>query len=99
MQARLRFFFMQSMATLRTSELFDMIIDYPDSLPALSDLKETLQHTHTHAQLSASLAEAIDTRLLKPGTDTSKSEIPHIQPDPARPRQIPPDPAHPTRSR
>ncbi|KAL1514528.1 hypothetical protein AB1Y20_003625 [Prymnesium parvum] len=71
-QARLHFFLMQSLAELRTAELFDIIIDYPDSLPALSDLKECLQHTHQHADVVASLSKAIDQRLLKPGTDTSK---------------------------
>ena len=49
-----------------------MIIDYPDSVPALSDLRETLQHTHQHTEMVTSLSEAIDARLLKPGTDTSK---------------------------
>jgi anaphase-promoting complex subunit 2 len=69
--ARLRFFLMQSLATLRISELFDIIVDYPDSLPALGDLKECLLHTHQHADAVASLAEAIETRLLKPGADTA----------------------------
>ena len=62
---------MQSLATLRISELFDMIKDYPDSLPALTDLKECLTHTHQHADAVAVLAEAIDSRLLKPGADTA----------------------------
>ena len=45
--ARLRFFLMQSLATLRISELFDLIVDYPDSLPALADLKVRLSlHPH-----------------------------------------------------
>ena len=45
--ARLRFFLMQALATLRISELFDLIVDYPDSLPALADLKVRLSlHPH-----------------------------------------------------
>ena len=68
---RLRFFLMQSLATLRIGELFDLIVDYPDSLPALADLKECLSHTHMHADAVASLADAIDARLLKPGADTA----------------------------
>eukprot|EP00965_Chrysotila_dentata_P165159 5453338-Pleurochrysis_carterae.AAC.2 len=32
LQARLRFFVMQSLAFLRISELFDIIVDYPDSV-------------------------------------------------------------------
>ena len=62
---------MHSLATLRTSELFDLIVDYPDSLPALADLKECLVHTHQYAEAVQALAEAIDTRLLKPGADTA----------------------------
>ena len=69
--ARLRFFLMQSLATLRISELFDVIVDYPDSMPALADLKECLAHTHQHSDAVTSLAEAIDARLLKPGADTA----------------------------
>ena len=71
-QVRLRYFIMQSLAALRTTELFDIIIDFPDSLPAVSDLKECLQHTHQHAQVVSALSDYIDQRLLKPGTDTSK---------------------------
>ena len=48
-----------------------MIVDYPDSLPALVDLKECLVHTHQHQDAVATLAEAIDSRLLKPGADTA----------------------------
>ena len=66
-----RFFLMQSLATLRISELFDVIVDYPDSMPALADLKECLAHTHQHSDAVTSLAEAIDARLLKPGADTA----------------------------
>lgn len=40
--AGLRFFLMESLATLRIHELFDLIVDYPDSLPALTDLRESV---------------------------------------------------------
>ena len=69
--ARLRFFMMQSLASLRIQELFDIIVDFPDSLPALVDLKECLVHTHQHQDAVAVLAEAIEARLLKPGADTA----------------------------
>ena len=68
--ARIRFFLMQALATLRISELFDMIVDYPDSLPALNDLKACLEHTHQHEEAVKSLQDAIESRLLKPGTNT-----------------------------
>ncbi len=69
--ARLRFYCMSCLASLRTSELFDVIVDYPDSLPALDDLKTCLDHTHLHAETVVSLARSIDQRLLMPGADTA----------------------------
>ena len=69
--ARLQFFLRQSLGSLRICELFDLIVDYPDSMPAILDLKECLIHTHQHADAVAVLAEAIELRLLMPGADTA----------------------------
>jgi hypothetical protein len=69
--ARLRFFLFQSLASLRIQELFDLIKEYPDSLPAISDLKACLIRTHQHSEAAQVLARAIDSRLLKPGADTA----------------------------
>ena len=44
-RARLRFFFMQSLAGMRIAELFDILVDFPDSTPALDDLHALLLRT------------------------------------------------------
>ena len=53
--ARLRFVTMQSLASLRISELFDLVVDWPESLPALDDLNECLRHTREHSRLVVQL--------------------------------------------
>ena len=53
--ARLRFALMQSVASLRIDELFDIVIDWPDSRPALDDLTECLRHTRQHSRLVTQL--------------------------------------------
>ncbi|EIN12815.1 ubiquitin-protein ligase [Punctularia strigosozonata HHB-11173 SS5] len=55
---------------LRTSEIFDIIVDYPDSVPALGDLKECLLRVDQRAQLVQALRKANKKRLLHPGADT-----------------------------
>jgi hypothetical protein len=39
----------------RIGELFDIIADFPESLPAVQDLKECLNHTNQHSELVSSL--------------------------------------------
>ena len=70
--ARLRFVTMQSLASLRISELFGIIKEWPDSTAAVDDLEECLRHTREHSRLVSSLRSQIAQRLLKPGVDTSK---------------------------
>ena len=53
------------------AHIFDLIIAYPTSLPALSDLAATLPHTHLHQSLTASLLSALHARLLLPSTSTT----------------------------
>ncbi|KAH7105576.1 hypothetical protein BKA62DRAFT_690199 [Auriculariales sp. MPI-PUGE-AT-0066] len=60
----------KSLGDLRTSEIFDIIVDYPDSSPALNDLKECIQHLDQRAQLVTSLRKLNKRRLLHPGADT-----------------------------
>ena len=62
---------MQSLASLRIDELFDIVIDWPDSRPALDDLTECLRHTRQHSRLVTQLRAQVSQRLLKPGADTS----------------------------
>ncbi|GAA5986672.1 hypothetical protein JCM10908_003852 [Rhodotorula pacifica] len=55
---------------LRTTELFDIIIAYPASQPALEDLKVCLQKTDQRSLLVSRLRLQLSERLLHPGVDT-----------------------------
>ncbi|KAJ7246180.1 ubiquitin-protein ligase [Mycena rebaudengoi] len=52
------------------SQIFDIIIDFPDSMGALQDLKECLQRVDQRASLVQALRKANRKRLLHPGADT-----------------------------
>ncbi|GAA5869819.1 hypothetical protein JCM3774_000505 [Rhodotorula dairenensis] len=55
---------------LRTTELFDIILAFPSSQPALEDLKICLQKTDQRSLLVARLRAQLSERLLHPGVDT-----------------------------
>ena len=58
LQTRLEFFAHECFASMRISEMFDIIIDFPDSMPALEDLRECLSKTHQLPSLIQSLSQA-----------------------------------------
>lgn len=60
-----------TLGDLRISSLFDLVIDYSDSLPALEDLKDCLRHTDDYRKLVAIFGTAVRTRLLHPGAATA----------------------------
>ena len=83
---RLELFTYESFANLRISELFDIIIDFPDSIPALHDLRDCLIKTNQLSHLIRSLNQAyvphntllsthtmfsFKKRLLHPGANTA----------------------------
>ncbi|KAH8104540.1 hypothetical protein BXZ70DRAFT_593840 [Cristinia sonorae] len=68
--SRLDFHVCKTLADLRTKEIFDIIIDYPDSTNALKDLKECLARVDQRSQLVQTLRKANKRRLLHPGADT-----------------------------
>lgn len=67
----LRSFVYEELAKLHTSALFNLVIDYPDSLPTLLDLRECLQYTDGYTPLVDTFGTAIKTRLLHPGAATT----------------------------
>jgi anaphase-promoting complex subunit 2 len=71
-KARFRFHLQERFCELRISELFDVIKTFPDSKPALLDLRDTLERTHLHRKLVLSLREVLQQRLLHPGANTSQ---------------------------
>nr|XP_058951089.1 anaphase-promoting complex subunit 2-like isoform X1 [Pocillopora verrucosa] len=68
---KLKYFMYKSFADLRISELFTIIVEYPDSLPAIKDLKSCLEVTDQRKELISSLRSAFERRLLHPGANTS----------------------------
>jgi anaphase-promoting complex subunit 2 len=71
-QTRLEFFLYEVYCDLRINELFDIITDFPDSMPCLEDLRTCLERTQQHRELVASLRLALGRRLLHPGANTSQ---------------------------
>ncbi|KAL6069171.1 Anaphase-promoting complex subunit 2 [Balamuthia mandrillaris] len=70
-KTRLSFHLYETFAGLRIRGLFDIIVDFPDSEPALLDLKECLAHTDQQPFLVSSLTSAFKQRLLHAGANTS----------------------------
>ncbi|OSX59891.1 hypothetical protein POSPLADRAFT_1149567 [Postia placenta MAD-698-R-SB12] len=68
--SRFDFHVCKTLADLRTKEIFDIIVDYPDSSGALQDLKECLARVDQRAPLVQTLRKANKKRLLHPGADT-----------------------------
>ncbi|XP_056634771.1 anaphase-promoting complex subunit 2 [Diorhabda sublineata] len=55
---------------MRIDQLFNIIIEYPESLPALEDLRLCLPRTDLKSMLTKTLQKAMETRLLHPGVST-----------------------------
>ncbi|KAF5377908.1 hypothetical protein D9615_006791 [Tricholomella constricta] len=68
--SRFDFHMNKTLCDLRTKEIFDIIIDFPDSVGALQDLRDCLQRVDQRAALVQSLRKAHRKRLLHPGADT-----------------------------
>jgi anaphase-promoting complex subunit 2 len=62
---------LETLGALRSSDMFDIVIDYPDSAPALQDLAVCLQHTSLAGHFAASFRAALQQRLLHAGAATS----------------------------
>ena len=55
---------------MRISELFNMIRRFPESRPAIVDLRECLKRTRQHREVTRVLRGVFDTRLLIPAAET-----------------------------
>ncbi|RVW84122.1 Anaphase-promoting complex subunit 2 [Vitis vinifera] len=54
----------ETLQDLRIAKLFEIIVDYPDSSPAIEDLKQCLEYTGQHSKLVDSFISALRYRLL-----------------------------------
>ncbi|KAF9164413.1 Anaphase-promoting complex subunit 2 [Actinomortierella ambigua] len=69
--SRLEFYFFKTFGDQRVKEFFDIIVDCPESEPAVHDLKKCIEWTGQKDQLQSSLLLAMDKRLLHPGAETT----------------------------
>ncbi|OAV97804.1 hypothetical protein PTTG_01338 [Puccinia triticina 1-1 BBBD Race 1] len=68
--SRFEYHIYKSLSELRINELFDIIVDFPETMPVLQDLKICLNKTDQRAYLVHKLRAANTRRLLHPGADT-----------------------------
>lgn len=68
--ARFEYHVHKTLGLLRSTELFDIIIDYPESKAALDDLKTCLIKTDQRGIVVTRLRGLMSRRLLHPGADT-----------------------------
>lgn len=67
---KLAHFLYETYTRTRIEQLFNIIIEYPDSQPAVEDLRMCLQKTDLRPYLTHKLQRALETRLLHPGVNT-----------------------------
>ncbi|KAL5720693.1 anaphase-promoting complex subunit 2 [Ranunculus cassubicifolius] len=70
-QLRLDYFAYETLQDLRIAKLFEIIVDYPDSSPAIEDLKQCLTYTGQHSKLVESFKSSLRYRLLTAGASTN----------------------------
>ena len=70
-RGRLEYAIYERLGSLRIDEFFNVIVEFPDSLPAVDDLRRCLRRTTLHDRLTSSLRGALQRRLLIPGAPTS----------------------------
>lgn len=58
------------LAELRTTELFDIVCNWPESLPALVDLRTAVTTPQQRLKLTDAFSAALEDRLLHPGSST-----------------------------
>lgn len=67
----------ETFAKTHIDQLFNIIIEFPESEPAILDLKICLEKTDLRGTLVSSLKTALETRLLHPGLDFMYTEYLH----------------------
>ncbi|XP_058810288.1 anaphase-promoting complex subunit 2 [Phymastichus coffea] len=67
---KLGYFLYETYTRVRIEQLFNIVIEYPDSRPAVDDLRACLQRTDLRAYLVRTLQGALRARLLHPGVST-----------------------------
>lgn len=76
---KLKHLLFETYTRTRIDQLFNIIIEYPDSDPAIEDLRHCLQKTDLRGYLTQKLQRALETRLLHPGVNTPDILTAYIQ--------------------
>ncbi|KAF9110207.1 Anaphase-promoting complex subunit 2 [Mortierella sp. AM989] len=69
--SRLEFYFFKTFGDLRIKEFFDIIVEHPESTPAVLDLSTCIKWTGQRDQLQNAIIAAIEKRLLHAGAETT----------------------------
>ena len=69
-EAQIHYILADCYCIIRQNEIFDIVTEYPDSLPAIIDLNHVLQKTHAMNDFIATLKDTFRERLLHPGAQT-----------------------------
>ncbi|KAH8402264.1 hypothetical protein KR009_010883 [Drosophila setifemur] len=69
-KVKLTYFMYETFAQNVISQFFSIIIDYPDSIPAIDDLKICMEKIDMRVYLTESLRSSLEARILHPGVNT-----------------------------
>lgn len=68
---RLAHFLFETYTKARIDQLYNIIIEFPESQPAVEDLRECLERTDMRPFLTSTLKNVLETKLLHLGVNTS----------------------------
>ncbi|GFR52612.1 hypothetical protein Agub_g15128, partial [Astrephomene gubernaculifera] len=68
---RLSYLVFETLGRLRLGQMFDIVVDYPDSLPAIRDLAACLRHTNLQSLFVSSFRRSLQQRLLHAGASAT----------------------------
>ncbi|XP_017070448.1 anaphase-promoting complex subunit 2 [Drosophila eugracilis] len=69
-EVKLTYFMYETFAQSVIGQFFSIIIDYPDSIPAIDDLKICMEKIDMRVYLTESLRNSLEARILHPGVNT-----------------------------
>lgn len=72
LEDHLRYFLYDTYVMARVDQLFNIIIEFPESQAALEDLKDCLERTNLKSKVIHSLKSSMEKRLLHPGVETTQ---------------------------
>eukprot|EP00899_Mesostigma_viride_P018981 jgi/Mesvir1/27084/Mv20772-RA.1 len=70
-RSRLGHLVAERLCLLRIGQMFEIVVDFPDSAPAIADLRACLDIVGLHRRLATAFRSALQQRLLHPGAATT----------------------------